>query len=121
MSSSSAPVHSPCGRQPPPSRLRRGGAAVPIAASCRNPHHRAPVIDGMLDERVWQQATPIDDFVQTEPTEGQPATERTEVRILYDDTALYIGVICLRQRSGAHRHHRLAARFGADAARTRSR
>ena len=33
-------------------------------------------------------------FIQTEPTEGLPATERTEVRILYDDRAIYIGVIC---------------------------
>ena len=53
-----------------------------------------PVIDGQLDERVWQDATPLVDFVQAEPTEGLPATEPTEVRILYDDKALYIGVIC---------------------------
>ena len=33
-------------------------------------------------------------FVQTEPDEGEPATERTEVRILYDDKYIYIGVMC---------------------------
>jgi hypothetical protein len=54
----------------------------------------APVIDGVLDERVWQQATPLSDFVQAEPMEGQPASESTEVRILYDDTAIYVGVVC---------------------------
>ena len=53
----------------------------------------ALVIDGQLDERAWQQAKPITDFVQTEPSEGQPATERTEVRLLYDDKAIYIGVM----------------------------
>lgn len=47
-----------------------------------------------MDERVWQQATPITDFTQTEPIEGQPATEKTEVRLLYDDTNVYVGVVC---------------------------
>ena len=55
---------------------------------------QAPVIDGVLDERVWRQAVPITEFVQAEPVEGQPASEKTEVRVLYDDRAIYIGVIC---------------------------
>lgn len=54
----------------------------------------APVIDGVLDEGVWQKAPAVTDFVQAEPAEGQPATEKTEVHILYDDQAVYIGVIC---------------------------
>src|SRR5262245_32356168 len=54
----------------------------------------APVVDGVLDERVWQQASPIAEFVQAEPSEGQPATEKTEVRVVYDDQAVYVGVIC---------------------------
>ena len=54
----------------------------------------APVIDGVLDELVWQDAAPIADFVQSEPFEGQPATERTEVRLLYDNSAVYVGVVC---------------------------
>src|SRR5687767_6393816 len=53
-----------------------------------------PVIDGTIDEGVWQQATPLDQFVQTEPEEGATASERTEVRILYDDTYIYVGVVC---------------------------
>ena len=48
----------------------------------------------MLDDRVWQEATPIADFVQAEPAEGLAATERTEVRLVYDDKMLYIGVMC---------------------------
>ena len=53
-----------------------------------------PVIDGVLDERAWEAAAPLGDFIQAEPTEGLPASEPTEVRILYDDRALYIGVYC---------------------------
>ncbi len=51
-----------------------------------------PVLDGVLDDAVWQQASVIDEFVQQEPEEGAPATERTEVLILYDAKHLYIGV-----------------------------
>jgi hypothetical protein len=51
-----------------------------------------PEIDGVLDDPVWQRASVIDEFVQQEPDEGAPATERTEVLILYDAQNLYIGV-----------------------------
>ena len=53
-----------------------------------------PVADGLVNEPVWQQITPLTDFVQQEPDEGRPATERTEVRIGYDDRFLYLGIIC---------------------------
>jgi hypothetical protein len=52
----------------------------------------APHIDGVLDEAAWQQAHLVDTFVQQEPNIGQPATDRTEVRVLYDKGHLYIGV-----------------------------
>jgi hypothetical protein len=51
----------------------------------------APRIDGRLDDPVWIQARVIGGFVQHEPFDGQPATERTEVRILFDHDAIYIG------------------------------
>ncbi len=51
-----------------------------------------PELDGVLDDPVWQRAALIDEFVQQEPDEGAPATERTEVLILYDAENLYIGV-----------------------------
>ena len=55
----------------------------------------APItLDGALDEDAWRLAEPAADFVQAEPHEGQPATEPTEVRIVFDNDALYIGVIC---------------------------
>jgi hypothetical protein len=49
-------------------------------------------IDGRLDEPAWAQAQAATDFRQEEPNQGQPATERTEVRILFDDRNLYIGI-----------------------------
>ncbi|HEU5358023.1 MAG TPA: DUF5916 domain-containing protein [Gemmatimonadales bacterium] len=48
-------------------------------------------IDGALDDAAWQAATPVGDFLQRQPKEGAPASERTEVRVLYDDEAIYIG------------------------------
>lgn len=50
-----------------------------------------PVIDGKLDEAVWQQADVITDFHQIRPGDGTPTTERTEVYVLYDKDAMYIG------------------------------
>jgi hypothetical protein len=52
----------------------------------------APVVDGRLDEAVWQSAPALGDFVQRVPEDGAPASLRTEVRVLYDDDALYFGV-----------------------------
>jgi len=48
-------------------------------------------IDGKLDEAIWSQARPATQFYQTAPHEGEPATERTDVRIAFDDDAIYIG------------------------------
>jgi len=50
-------------------------------------------VDGRLDEAVWAQATPITDFRQEIPLEGQPGTQRTEIRVAYDDDAIYIGAM----------------------------
>jgi len=52
----------------------------------------APAIDGVLDDAAWRASTVVDSFTQQEPSEGAPATERTEVRVLYDPNHLYIGV-----------------------------
>ena len=53
---------------------------------------RGPQIDGVLDDPVWQTAALVNEFVQQEPDEGAPATERTEVRVLYDGRTLFLGV-----------------------------
>jgi len=50
-------------------------------------------VDGLLSEDAWSRASVMGDFRQREPQEGGPATERTEVRIVYDDDALYIGIM----------------------------
>ena len=52
------------------------------------------VVDGRLDEPAWQEAPISLGFVQKEPYEGEPATENSEFRVLFNATTLYIGVIC---------------------------
>jgi hypothetical protein len=53
-----------------------------------------PVVDGLLHDAQWHAAQPASDFMQFSPEEGAAPTESTAVRILYDNDALYIGVIC---------------------------
>ena len=50
-------------------------------------------VDGVLDEAVWQSVEPIRQLYQIQPDQGEPATEQSEVRILYDDKKLYFGFI----------------------------
>jgi hypothetical protein len=56
-------------------------------------------LDGVLDEPVWARAKPATDFIQWEPWPGQPATERTKARFLYDSRNLYVGVSCYDSHS----------------------
>ena len=65
--------------RPPPRIIRAVRASTP------------PTIDGHLTEEAWATAPVADGFTQRDPDEGRPATERTEVRILFDDTAVYVG------------------------------
>ncbi|WP_265767598.1 carbohydrate binding family 9 domain-containing protein [Fodinibius salsisoli] len=51
------------------------------------------IFDGSVDENFWDQIEPATDFRQQEPNEGARATEKTEVRIAYDEEYLYLGVI----------------------------
>jgi len=67
---------------------RRRIVAVPLAEG------ESITLDGILDEPIWSRAVPISEFVQIEPNNGTPATERTEVRIGFGANALYIGVTC---------------------------
>jgi hypothetical protein len=77
--------------------------AATTGPSVVRPHDQAPTataarrngsvsIDGRMDEAAWQAATPVTDFRQFDPNEGQPASERTEARILIDDDAVYVGM-----------------------------
>lgn len=54
-------------------------------------------IDGVLDDATWSAAPVIDEFWQQKPDAGMPATERTEVRILFDDDYLYVGAELMDQ------------------------
>ena len=78
--------------------------AVPIGAQPSRLNHPQPPplaqavkrdgpiqIDGRVNEAVWNAATPVTQFTQSDPEESKPATQRTEVRFLYDDDALYVG------------------------------
>lgn len=49
------------------------------------------IIDGVLDENIWQNANPGSDFIQTEPIPGNASVFQTQVYFLYDDNAIYIG------------------------------
>jgi hypothetical protein len=51
----------------------------------------SPIIDGILDDAVWQNVITATDFIQNYPSYGLNATQRTEVKILYDNSAIYIG------------------------------
>src|SRR5687767_11247320 len=48
-------------------------------------------IDGRLDERVWAEIAPTTNFLQKQPVEGGTPTDQLEIRMAYDDDALYVG------------------------------
>ena len=72
-------------------RLYQAGAALA---------NSPPVLDAKLDEEAWRLAGRVDAFVQQEPREGEPATQRTEVRVLYDSETIYLGIMAF-DSSGA--------------------
>jgi hypothetical protein len=78
--------------QPPQERQARVQERIRTIQATRVDH--APRLDGTLDDPLWAQATPIDNFLQREPFEGQAPTEQTEVRILYTKHEVYFGISC---------------------------
>ena len=69
----------------PPAAARPTLQAVRVASE-------APVIDGRMDEAAWAAAPVASDFIQFEPNAGEPSTQRTEARVLYDDEAVYVAM-----------------------------
>jgi hypothetical protein len=67
---------------------------------------QAPVIDGRLDDVLWRTAALIDTLVQEEPIEGAPATEKTEVRVAYDNEKVYFGIYAHYSDVGLRRANR---------------
>jgi len=70
----------------------RATAVPSIAAWPMGPEATALQIDGELNEAVWAKAPVVTGFLQRTPTEGAAASHETEVRIVYDSTALYVAV-----------------------------
>lgn len=73
-----------------PAVTPKGTDAVRLMRAARAPS--VVRLDGRLDESAWEAAEVASDFTQSWPNPGAPATERTEVRVLYDADALYVGV-----------------------------
>jgi uncharacterized protein DUF5916/cellulose/xylan binding protein with CBM9 domain len=97
-------------------------AAAPAAAQSIHPTPGPEVhavalegtiqLDGRLDEAVWRTAPVATGFRQSQPKEGQPATQRTEVRFAYDHAALYVGARMYDDRGAAGVQTRLVRRDG---------
>jgi len=87
--SAQAPVLS----RTPSNTARRQTGATRVTESLR--------IDGSLNEAAWNRADVARDFTQSEPREGQPATEATEVMVMFDDHFLYVGAR-MRDSDPAH-------------------
>ena len=55
----------------------------------------APILDGdVLNDAAWADAMSVSGFLQSTPNEGEPATERTEVRVIFTEDTVYFGVVC---------------------------
>lgn len=76
---------------PTPSRIPKNETAITSRITALRINEEIK-LDGRLDERVWSQAQPVKEFRQEEPVEGAPASEKTEVRVLFDDKNLYVGI-----------------------------
>ena len=93
--------------QAQPSPAGAGGGVLSGANAAGFPLARAsrvaqpPVVDGdVLGDPAYEDAVVAGDFRQTTPDEGQPSSERTEVRIVYTDDTLYFGVVCYTRNPG---------------------
>ena len=60
----------------------------------------SPILDGDLNEAFWNAAPSVSEFLQRDPREGEPATERTEVKIIYNDQSIFFGVLCEDSEAG---------------------
>jgi hypothetical protein len=65
------------------------------------------VVDGRLSEEVWRRAEPAADFRQEDPLNGEPATEPTEVRVVYDDRRVVFGIRCVDSEPGRLRGNQM--------------
>lgn len=80
--------------QTPTNPETQGGVLQPLRIAQAVRVDTAPKMDGTLADPLWSKATPIVNFLQREPYEGQTPTEKTEVRILYTKREVYFGITC---------------------------
>ncbi|MYD85657.1 MAG: carbohydrate binding family 9 domain-containing protein, partial [Acidobacteria bacterium] len=85
------------GPPPPvaPEVIARDASGVTIRATRIDEPMR---IDGVLNDAVYELVRPMSDFIQNDPAEGEPATERTEVWLLFDDDNVYVVARCWETR-----------------------
>jgi hypothetical protein len=81
--------HSAAAHALPSPRIQAMRRVIPLA------------VDGRLDEAIWAEAQPGTDFRQAQPKPGENAVQKTEIRVLYDDDALYVGARMLDDRGAA--------------------
>jgi hypothetical protein len=76
--------------------------AAPVVRTCQAYHVNpgSPVIDGKLDDEVWQKHDWEDGFIQGKPYEGRDPSEKTSFKVLYDEKALYVAVRALDSEPG---------------------
>ena len=86
------PVAPPAVQQVPPSSASMSATERRTMEAVRMTADESITLDGRLDEDVWMRAVPATNFIQRDPNNGQPATEQTEVRFVYDADKLYMGV-----------------------------
>ncbi|HET9705099.1 MAG TPA: DUF5916 domain-containing protein [Vicinamibacterales bacterium] len=77
-----------------PAAAEAQAGILPSLAVGRVADGEPPVINGHVDDPIWANVEPFTAFIQQEPNEGEPATERTEIRFLIDARNLYVSVIC---------------------------
>lgn len=60
----------------------------------------SPEIDGVVSDAAWSKVIPLTEFIQREPDNGKPVSERTEIKIIYDRDNLYFGIKCFDSSPG---------------------
>jgi hypothetical protein len=76
------------------SSLAPAADVLQVPAARLNDQTTPPTLDGRVTDEAWLGIEPYTTFTQQDPDEGAPASERTEVRILFDKSNVYVGIIC---------------------------
>ena len=85
---------------------QQGGPPAAVLSASPVPEGQSIDLDGALTEAAWAAAVPITDFTQQEPVEGGTPTEDTEIRVVIDAGALYIGAKFYDDPDGILAHQR---------------